>query len=301
MFKWSASFASGKMAVRVGHDVIPSTPTAYDFEGGMPTNPTVLGDPAIMHFTSAGWESFTAKMFMRSRRTSYEADTTPFQSKAREIAKSYATLEAFKTSKEAQTLYDSVFVFSLDELRNYSSGSDLIFRHRVSHKHTAQGTSRILVPWSSTIPRKSICKRKTGMGKGSACFVHGHPDCCMIVDTIGGKSVEYPTCAKRTYLEAGQLQTGQCHKFDTESDLLSEQPRRAIPRDPAQSCSVTILTTFITGMVDWQRNVSQPATFQYMKAFYESVRHMVGVHVVVLHDQLPQNVTEKNYGQNRDH
>lgn len=133
------------------------------------------------------------------------------------------------------------------------------------------------------------------MGKGSACFVHGHPDCCMIVDTIGGKSVEYPTCAKRTYLEAGQLQTGQCHKFDTESDLLSEQPRRAIPRDPAQSCSVTILTTFITGMVDWQRNVSQPATFQYMKAFYESVRHMVGVHVVVLHDQLPQNVTEKNY------
>merc|ERR1712032_667462 len=127
-----------------------------------------------------------------------------------------------KTSKEAQALYDSVFVFNVDELRNYSTGSQLIFRHHASHKHTAQGTSRILVPWNSTMPRKSVCKRKKGMGKGSVCFVHGHPDCCMIVDTIGGKKVGYPVCKTTEDLEAGAVQSGKCHKLDMQSDLASK-------------------------------------------------------------------------------
>jgi hypothetical protein len=60
-------------------------------------------------------------------------------------------------------------------------------------------------------------------------------------------------------------------------------------------CSTVLLTTFITGKVDPQRQTYQKPSFEYMSAYYESIlaHNDERVRAVILHDQLPQSLVDE--------
>mmetsp|Transcript_174702 Transcript_174702/g.560295 ORF Transcript_174702/g.560295 Transcript_174702/m.560295 type:complete len:391 (-) Transcript_174702:49-1221(-) len=66
-------------------------------------------------------------------------------------------------------------------------------------------------------------------------------------------------------------------------------------RDHNATCKTVILSDFITGRKDWQRNRHIKPSLEYFEKFYESVLSVPGngVKAVVLHDGLPKNITDK--------
>lgn len=191
--KWSASYNHGKAAVRVGPHVFPSDVTQYLIGNDFPKRPTILGEPALLHFINSDWNAFAAKMFRKSRgKYGAGADKTDYQRIAQEIARKYETLESFKGSSEAWQLYSNVHIVPAAEISaqwSLKDGSRLFQEHLV-HWAISAGASVVLKSCDN-VPRRTVCKAPGDFKDDTACLVRGMPDCCMVMDSLAGKKVKY--------------------------------------------------------------------------------------------------------------